>query len=440
MTLLAPQFLFAALAIAAAVIALHFLVTRQPRAGVLPTARFVPDRPATATARAARPSDLPLMLLRVLLVMATGLALARPVPTPARRAEARVILVDASRSVKNAAALRDGARSVVREGDVVVVFDSAARLVSGRVADSLRLLTPSARTGRLSAALVAAMRAATTISASADSLELVIVSPLAAEEMDAATASIRRMWPGRARLLRVGGGAPDSASASTPIELRSRADDPLRIAVAATRADHGSALIVRDSALAPAPAVTAGRALVYWPVDARPRGAIRRPRTDTTGAVVAGDAIVVAPFERRWRFPRDSVRGAHVVARWADGDPAVVEWANDSACTRSASIPVPTAGDLVVRADFIALVARLARACRGAVPMTPTSASAVAQLAGTGGRASHRAFPLHRDAHSTLAPWLFALAIILAIVELMVRTRRIDSASVMRARAPGVAA
>ena len=62
MTFLAPGFFFASLAVAAAVIALHFIVTRQPRAGILPTARFVPNMPATATARATRPSDIPLML------------------------------------------------------------------------------------------------------------------------------------------------------------------------------------------------------------------------------------------------------------------------------------------------------------------------------------------------------------------------------------------
>jgi hypothetical protein len=76
MTFLAPGFFFASLGISAAIVALHFIVTRQPRAGILPTARFVPDMPANATARATRPSDLLLMLLRILLVLAAGTALA----------------------------------------------------------------------------------------------------------------------------------------------------------------------------------------------------------------------------------------------------------------------------------------------------------------------------------------------------------------------------
>ena len=122
MTFLAPGFFFASLAVAAAVVALHFIVTRQPRAAVLPTARFVPDLPATATARATTPSDFLLMLLRVLLVLAVGAALARPVFKPSRTASARVILVDASRAVGDISAIRDSALHYYREGDAVVVF------------------------------------------------------------------------------------------------------------------------------------------------------------------------------------------------------------------------------------------------------------------------------------------------------------------------------
>jgi hypothetical protein len=394
MTLLAPQFLYAAFAVAAAVVALHFLVTRQPRLGVLPTARFVPDRPATAIARAAQPSDLPLMLLRVALVLAAGLGLARPVPTPARRADARVILVDVSRSVRDVDALRDAARRVHREGDAVVMFDSAARLLTGRVGDSLRLLVPTTRTGRLSAALIEAMRAASALGARADSIGLVIVSPLDSEEADAATTSIRALWPGRATLRRAGSGAPASAT----------------------------------------------RATLLWAPTTRPRGALARARPDTIGGVVAGEATVVAPFARAWRYPRDSLRGATVIARWVDGEPAAVEWANAAGCIRSISIQAPAAGDLVLRSDFAALVARLNSACPGAQPVVPIAESMVASLTGAGGYASRRAFAPHLDARSTLAPWLFGLAIALALAELLVRTRRRNSTAVAHERAHDVAA
>ena len=91
MTLLAPGFFWAAIAVSAGIVALHFIVTRQPRAVVLPTARFVPDSPATAAARDARPADLLLLFLRVLVVLAAGAALAKPILQPTKRPEARVI-------------------------------------------------------------------------------------------------------------------------------------------------------------------------------------------------------------------------------------------------------------------------------------------------------------------------------------------------------------
>jgi hypothetical protein len=426
MTLLAPAFLYAALAVAGAVVALHFLVTRQPPAGVLPTARFVPDLPATATARAARPSDLLLLILRVLLVLAAGLGLARPVLTPARRAEARVILVDVSRSVTDVAALREGARSVYREGDAVVVFDSSARPLAGRVRDSLSAITPSGRRGSLSAAFVAAMRAASSLRASADSLELVIVSPVAAEELDAATRSVRSIWPGGARLLRVGQREGATALPAQPLELRAASDDPMAITIARLRGDTAvGALVLRDTATATATPV-AGRAIVHWPSQGRPRGSVTRASGDDVGAVVAGDAIVVARFARQWSFPPDSLREAQVIARWSDGEAAAAEWRRGSGCIRSVLVPVTPTGDLVIRSAFVELVRQLTGPCLGAGQGTPMEPAALAALSGTGGRVSRDRFEGRPDMHSWLAPWCLGFAIVLALVELLVRGRRRD--------------
>src|SRR4029079_1608152 len=137
MTFLAPGLFVASLAIAAAVVALHFIVTRQPRAASFPTARFVPDLPATATARATRPSDIWLMLLRVLLVLAAGAGLAKPILKPSRGKEARVILADVSRSSKDSAAVRDSVRSLYRNHDIVIAFDSSSRIIPSDSAGSL---------------------------------------------------------------------------------------------------------------------------------------------------------------------------------------------------------------------------------------------------------------------------------------------------------------
>lgn len=435
MTLLAPAFLYAALAVAAAVVALHFLVTRQPPSGVLPTARFVPDLPATAIARSARPSDLLLLLLRVLLVLAAGLGLARPVLATARRAEARVILVDVSRAVTDAAALRAGARSVYRDGDAVVLFDSSAHLLAGSVRDSLGVLAPSARRGSLSAALVAAMRAASSLRASADSLELVIVSPFAAEALDAATTSVRSIWPGSARLVRVGQqhGAPELPV--LPIELRASSDDPLAITTARLRGDARlGALVLRDTA-ASAAAPVAGRAIVYWPSRGRPPGSVTRASGDDVGAVIAGDAIVVARLARRWIFPPDSLRGAQVIARWSDGEAAAAEWPRGSSCIRSVLVPVTSRGDLVIRSAFVELVRQLTGPCAGVVRGSVMTPAALASLAGAGGRVSRDRFEARPDVHSWLAPWCLGFAIVLGLLELFVRDRRRDAAVISAARA-----
>src|SRR5258706_9312109 len=239
MTFLAPGYLFASMAVAAAIVAFHFIVTRQPRAAILPTARFVPDTRATTIAPARRPSDLLLMLLRVLLILAAGAGLARPVLTARRGAEARVILVDVSRSARDSIAIRDSVRAIYRNQDAVVLFDSSARLVAENVGDSLAALRPTGRRGNVSAALIAALRAGSSLRDRADSLELVIVSPFAREELDAATDTIRRLWPGKARLVRVAAPAVEPAAATSGLTISAAADDPLTVTVGLARTTAG---------------------------------------------------------------------------------------------------------------------------------------------------------------------------------------------------------
>lgn len=423
MTFLAPGFLFAALAALAGIVALHFIVTRQPRAAVLPTARFVPDTRATTVAPAPRPSDLRLMFLRVLIVLAAGAGLARPVLKPSRAAEARVILIDVSRSARDSTAIRDSVRSIYRTHDAVVVFDSAARLLAGNVADSIGAFRPTDRRGNLSAALIAALRAGSSLQSRADSIELVIVSPFAREELDAATDSIRQLWPGKARLVRVAMPVPDTSGSSGRLEARADPNDPLAVTASLVRGVSRNAALIDRRELQPVSSPADGRALIEWPASTRPRFAVRRAVRDTIGGVMAGDAIVVAAFDRQWSFPPDSLRGAEVIARWADGDPAAIERPDGFGCARSVAIPVTPVGDLVIRHDFVRLVAALSGPCAGATSLIPADPDAVAKLAGNGGLASREAFQPLTDVRSDLAPWFFALALAAAIVELFVRRR-----------------
>jgi hypothetical protein len=407
MTFLAPGFFVASLAVAAVMVALHFIVTRQPRAAILPTARFVPDTPATTVAPARRASDLVLMLLRVLTVLAAGAGLAKPVVMPTRGAEARVILVDVSRSARDSIAIRDSVGALYRDGDAIVLFDSSARMVTGNVSDTLGGIAPTGRRGNLSAALIAALRAGSNLRDRADSLELVIVSPFAREEFDAATDSIRSLWPGRARLVRVGTPAADTSSVAGTLEIRAAADDPLRITVGLARVPG-----------------TRDRIQLDWPAASRPSFAVEREQRDTVGGVVARESAVVSTFDRRWAFPADSLRGAEVLARWVDGEPAAIEKPDGLGCLRSVAIPVSPVGDFVIRKDFVQFVSSLSGACAATTSLAPAHPDDVAKLERTGGLAAREAFQPLTDARSDLAPWLLALALAAATAELFVRRRR----------------
>ncbi len=195
-----PLYLFAAGAAAAVVVALHLLAWRRPTPVRFPTARFVPPSAVRAVSRAFRPTDVLLLLVRVAALLLAGLALAGPVVSPARSGVARVVVVDASRRVASLPAALDSARAHAAGADEVVWVrvDSVAAVSS----DSVRGERSEAR-GRLSAGLVAAVRAANRLERSRERVEIVVVSPFAAESWDAATAGIRDAWSGAITPVRV---------------------------------------------------------------------------------------------------------------------------------------------------------------------------------------------------------------------------------------------
>ena len=429
MTFLSPLFLWGAIAAAAGIVALHFLVTRQPRASILPTARFVPDSPATATARDTRPSDLLLMLLRVIVVLAAGAALAKPIMKPGREPLRRIFLLDVSRAVANPREAADSLKALYGEGDLIVAFDSAARTTGPGLRDSLSAIAVGDVRGNLSAGLITSLRAASQLRDKADSIELVIVSPLLAEERDAATDSIRKLWPGRARIIRIAARADSSSIAGDirpELTIETDAMDPLGVSVslASRRQTPVSTRIVRSATISSDDSTwiaSGNRALVLWPVAERPQFAIARGPADVSGGVLTIGARVVSSFQRRWSFPTDSLRGHRVIARWADGQPAVVEKKIGLGCLRSVAIPIPVAGDLVIRPEFVRLVETIAGPCGDKLSPTPLANPIVASLAGAGRLASGKAFTARDDIASPLAPWLFGIALAAAIGELFAR-------------------
>jgi hypothetical protein len=86
----------------------------------------------------------------------------------------------------------------------------------------------------------------------------------------------------------------------------------------------------------------------------------------------------------------------------------------------------------VIRHDFVRLVASLSRPCAQITALIPADPNALAGLEGKGGLAPRSAFQPLTDAHSDLAPWLFALAIAAAVAELFVRRRARDATTFAR--------
>ncbi|HEU4630687.1 MAG TPA: BatA domain-containing protein [Gemmatimonadaceae bacterium] len=416
MTFLAPWFLAAGAAAALAVVVVHLLALQRPPVAPLPTARFVPDLPARAASRANRPTDRWLLALRVLAVLLLAAAFARPVPTPQRAALRRVLLVDRSRAVGDAAALRDSALARFRPGDAIILFDSAAHVVPAPDADSLRTLRVSVARGSLSAAFVAALRTATALRDSTDSVALAVISPLAAELRDAATPALRALWPGALELVRVP--AATDSGAPRAIDVRAPTDDPLAVAAGflGGAAVRWPVRIVRTAPQADDSAWvrSTGGVLVVWPDSAAPPGWRARP-VDTVGAVTAAGATLVAPFVRAARAPHDGV----VRARWVDGEAAAVETPLGEGCVRAVAVPTAHGGDLALRPAFRELVRVLAAPCGGPRMLDPLDERALAALRGVGAPA----VALERDAarRSPLVPWLLGAALAALLAELALR-------------------
>ncbi len=383
MSFLAPGFLVAAGLAALAVVGLHFLSTRDPRLELLPTARFLPDVAVRATATAIRPTDLRLMLLRAAMVLVVGSALARPVITPPRQPVARIVAVDVSRAVGRPAELADSAQARLADAAAVILFDSTAREVPEGASDSLRTLADAgaraaAPRGSLSAAFIAASRAAARLRDRADSLELVVVSRFVAEERDAATSKIRALWPGRVTTVQV---------AATGVPERG---DSIRV----EWADSG--------------------ATALWAA---------RPTPDTVGAVRAGDAVLVYPFGRRWRPASAPDSLTRVLARWADGEPAALERATAGGCVRSVAFTLPTEGDALLRPEFQRFTASLGAPCGEPRELTPLPTSVMASLRGAGPLAPTAAIARRIERVTPLMPWLLGAGALLLLLESVVRRR-----------------
>jgi hypothetical protein len=411
MSWLIPSALGIAGAAALIAVALHFIARSRPLAESLPTARFVPDRPIYARTRSIALTDLLLLLLRLAAIAAVGMAVAGPTLIRTGRV-ARVVVADRSRAVANVAEVRDSVKSFIRAGDALVVFDSVAMRST---IDSVKS-TIAAR-GSLSAGLAAATRVAALAAPNADSVEMVIVSPLAREEVDEATARLRAAWPGRIHLAPVA--ATPDVSTALRVEMRANPNDAVHAGLAlmgvvgapeSVRLVRG-ALTAADSSWAR----ETGQVLVHWPASAADAQWAPRASIDAIGAVASGSATLVARFPRLW------ILDGRPLARWADGEPAAVERAVGAGCIRDVGVLLDQASDLTLRDPFRRFVASLLVPCGGTRSSRPIDSTLRATLAGNGSLASSSTFRDRAAESSRWTPWLLALGSLLLIVELAVR-------------------
>ena len=419
MTFLAPWALLAGALAAAALVLLHLVARQRPAAYPLPTARFVPDRRTLVSRMSRRPRDLLLLLLRVLIVLSAAAAFARPVLTPPRSARARVLLIDRSSATADPVEALGRARAFVADGvpTQVLAFDSTVtRVGTGDGAlDSLIRAPGTERgtVGSLSAALAAARRVGADVGAGADSVELVLLSPVTTGEVDAATDSVRATWPGTISVVRL---AARVDSTTAPALERNVSDaDVLGPALhgRAVQASPRAVRLVRGPLTADDSAVARrGGVVVRWDS----AGA----RTVVPSAVALGDDVVVAVLGR------DALsESGTVLARWADGAPAAVEQAVGEGCVRTVGIGVPVAGDLPLAPSFQRIVNGLTDACTASRVRVgePVDSRRILALRGGAAAASGDALANGAERPAPLAPWLLGFALACALAELLVRGR-----------------
>jgi hypothetical protein len=388
----------------------------------------VPESDVRAVARASRPTDVLLLVLRALAVLAIGAAFAQPVPDAPGAQVRTVVALEWTTAVADVEAARAQAKAYLSRGNALVVFDTAARELPLEALDTLSPPSPLLRRATLSPMFVRARDAGMRIARGADSVRLVVLSGVSADGLDAATQTMRAAWPGRVEVVRLAVQADTSAAPTLEVSGM-LPEDPLQPALAALRAGrgtHGVRFARAEASAADSAWVreVPGAVLVLWPATAASADVAREgsidPRADTVVAagVVAldgGDAIpLVAPLMRR------PVPEGRVVARWRDGTPAVTERVYGNGCVRSVGVGIPMAGDLTLRPPFAHFLEAMLAPCGGARGAVLPD-SALPWLHAEGVLADGPTLAAAAPTSSPLTKWLLLIATLLLAVEQVVR-------------------
>lgn len=141
---LSPGFLAAGLALAAAPVLLHLLARRPPERQPLPTARFLMEDARTFLRLQNRPTDLPLLCVRIAFALALGASFAGMTWIPDRNGPGRVVLLDGGADTLSdwGVARELARRAALDQGDT----EPATILVYG-LDDDFRIVTPEGLAG-----------------------------------------------------------------------------------------------------------------------------------------------------------------------------------------------------------------------------------------------------------------------------------------------------
>ncbi len=418
---------------AMAITALHFLSVRRPPVLLLPTARFLATRDARAVSRSTHPSDVLLLLLRVLAVLFAGIAFAGPRWMPVSRRVVNLVVAD---------------RSWMRDSGALLTLVHAGRELNAAVYGDIRIVwsdtaavdgSPSGMRADLAAAFPLALRAASRVVPSLrdkDSLALNIVLPPGGSASSDAWSIWRTAWPGAIRVYAAQPTALPTTLASASINDSSvqvivhvtsvEVDD----AVAAAYASHAVAVLGVSSA--PVRRTRTVRVLrhaidttaigngvtVLWPTDGMPEH--WRAINDTVGAIAARGIAMVAPFTRRARAPAELLRTSRAIAWWSDGEAAVVEQRKNGGCVRHVGIALPSSGDGLLGESARGLLDALITPCgvqRRVVPITDVADDST-QHATLAVAAAFRS--AGKDETSSQPAWLAPLLLLLAMTLLLV--------------------
>ena len=464
----APAFLLAGALAALVPLALHLIRRRPPSRAPLPTARFLsPD--ARTSVRVSRPTDLPLLALRMLLLLLAGAALARPAWLPAPEGTSEIVLLDRGWPMQAGGAwpraVEEARRTLLGpdgpRGELVLFDQEPVRVPRRELTpaffDSLAV-DPDA-TSDLAAAM-RGLRLAARELRGADSVRVTLLSDLRSGAWTPGVAPLRRAaWPGSI--------AVPSLPSETPEGVLRVEPAPLRDAVVVAPADRGGYVGAALAAtgwsvrtVRPTDAIPADASLyVFLAPPASPPSLpfAGADGSGSDGATVIGDAAgglsflrggspwtgggsidreaggamriddgieVAGASGRAAGAPADRAR---VVAAWDDGRPAAAAIPRDRGCIVFVATELE-GGDLPLSAAYPRALDGLARACGGDRDLRdllrPLDAGARAVLRGRGPAVLAASALTGTGGGVQLGRWIWLAALIVASIETLIAYRR----------------